>query len=58
MTNNGSGWINKINWATNPDVGTWFGVTATGGRVTKLNLNSSLNDTTICSAVTTGNNLQ
>jgi len=37
---NGSGWTNNSNWRTGP-VDTWYGVTVSGGRVTRLELASN-----------------
>jgi hypothetical protein len=56
--NNGAtSWTNKIGWNINPDVDTWFGVTVSGGRVTKINMTSSISDTVPCNTVTGGNNI-
>ncbi len=38
---NGDNWTNKTNWLTSTDVGTWYGVTRVGGRVTQINLSSN-----------------
>lgn len=44
----GSNWYRKDNWLTSADVGTWFGVTASAGHVTKLCLNRSSNGNSNC----------
>jgi Leucine rich repeat/Secretion system C-terminal sorting domain len=35
-------WLNHTNWLTTSPLDTWFGVTVTEGRVTKLNLNGNM----------------
>jgi len=38
----GTGWTNHTNWLETNTVGNWYGVTVSGGRVTKLELKSNL----------------
>jgi Leucine-rich repeat (LRR) protein len=50
-------WTNKTGWNMTGNVDAWFGVTLSGGRVTKINMTSSTNDSVACSTVTAGNNI-
>src|SRR3990167_9472630 len=41
---NGPSWTNKTNWLTSSVVGSWYGITVSGGHVTQISLyNNNLN---------------
>ncbi len=58
ISTNGAGWTNHTNWLETTTVSTWFGVTVSGGRVSKLRLGSNLLNGTITSALSVLGNLR
>jgi Leucine-rich repeat (LRR) protein len=55
---NGASWVNNSNrWSNNPNVDTWFGVSVSGWRVSKINLSNRIDESLPCDITTGSNNL-